>query len=200
MRRRAGIVTAILSTVLLAATPPAQWRYRIDPEASDVNARVAFFGLASKTAQFPAIVGRLSLSDAAAVMKTAAMKTSAIALDVTLDARLLQAGDAVTLKRLKGEDFFDVEHHPKVNFSGETLRMTAARTAEISGELTVRGVSHPETLHVTFSEPPAENLGARPIQLTGTMRIDRRAYGMTAWSLVVGRKVDITIRTRMVPS
>ncbi|MCJ2178107.1 YceI family protein [Novosphingobium album (ex Hu et al. 2023)] len=195
MRRRTGIASAILSIVLLAAAPPTQRHYRIDPEASGVNARVAFFGLASKTAQFPAVMGRLSLPDAAA-----SRPTSAIALDVTLDARMLQAGDAVTLKRLKGKDFFDVEHYPNVKFSGEMLRMTAARTAEIDGELTVRGVTRPETLHVTFGEPPAENLGARPILLTGTMRIDRRAYGMTAWSLIVGRKVDITIRTRMVPS
>ncbi|WP_067739027.1 YceI family protein [Novosphingobium naphthalenivorans] len=195
MRRRTGIVSAILSIVLMAAAPPGPWRYRIDPEASGVNARVAFLGLSSKTAQFPAVMGRLSLPDAATTAPT-----SAIALDVTLDARRLQAGDALTLKRLKGEDFFDVAHYPTVTFSGETLRMTAGQTAEITGKLTVRGVTRPETLHVTFSEPPAETLGSRPIQLTGTMRIDRRAYGMTAWSLVVGRKVDITIRTRMVPS
>ena len=195
MRRRTGIVSAILSIALLAAAPPLQWRYRIDPESSDVNAKVAFLGLASKTAQFPAVMGRLSLPDAAG-----SVPASAIALDVKLDARMLQAGDAVTLKRLKGEDFFDVEHYPTVAFSGETLRMTGARQADIDGNLTVRGITHPETLHVTFSEPPAERLGARPIRLTGKMRIDRRAYGMTAWSLIVGRKVDITIRTRMVPS
>lgn len=195
MRRRTGIVSAILSVALLAAAPPAQRHYRIDPEASGVNARVAFFGLTSKTAQFPAVMGRLSLPDAAG-----SVPASAIALDVKLDARMLQAGDSVTLKRLKGRDFFDVEHYPTVAFSGETLRMNGARQAEIEGKLTVRGVTHPETLHVTFSDLPTEKLGTRPIQLTGTMRIDRRTYGMTAWSLVVGRKVDITIRTRMVPS
>ncbi|MCJ2188925.1 YceI family protein [Novosphingobium beihaiensis] len=194
MRRRTAAAFAILSAALLAAAPPARLHYRIDPAASNVDARVAFLGLSSKTASFPAIVGKLSLPDAAA-----SAPKSAITLDVTLDARKLEAGDTRTLKRLKGEDFFDVEHYPTVHFSGETLRMTAVRTAEVSGQLTVRGVTRPETLHVTFNQPLAENRGSQPIQLTGTMRIDRRAYGMTGLSMVVGRKVNITIKTRMVP-
>ncbi|MEJ2410541.1 MAG: YceI family protein [Novosphingobium sp.] len=195
MRRRAGIGSAILAIALMGSAPPAQLRYRIDPKASGVNAQVAFFGLARKTASFPAIMGRLSFPDTPGTITA-----SPIALDVTLDARMLQADDALTLKRLRGQRFFDVEHYPTVTFSGETLRMTAERTADVTGKLTVRGITRPETLHVTFSKAPAAIEGTQPIRLTGTMQIDRRAYGMTAWSIVVGRKVNITIKTRMVPT
>lgn len=190
------IVTAILSLILLSASaaPAEHWRYRVDPSASGVNAKVAFLGLASKTARFPSMAGSLSLPE-----QEDTARTRAITLAVTLDARALQAPDAVTLKRLRGADFFDVERYPAVRFTGQTLKMTGMRTADVAGTLAVRGVTRPETLHVTFDRAPGETRRAQPLQLTGTMRIDRRAYGMTAWSMVVGRKVDITIRTRLVP-
>lgn len=196
MGRTPRIVTAILSLILLSASaaPVEQWRYRVDPSASSVNAKVAFLGLASKTARFPAMIGSLSLPG-----QEDTDQSRPIALTVTLDARALQAPDAVTLKRLRGADFFDVERYPAVRFTGQNLKMTSMRTAEVAGTLTVRSITRPETLHVTFDRAPAESRGAQPLQLTGKMRIDRRAYGMTAWSMVVGRKVDITIRTRMVP-
>jgi len=196
MGRTPRIVIAILSLILLSASaaPAEQWRYRVDPSASGVNAKVAFLGLASKTARFPAMAGSLSLPG-----QEDTDRTRPIALAVTLDARALQAPDPVTLKRLRGAHFFDVERYPVVRFTGQSLKMTGMRTAEVAGTLTVRGITRPETLHVMFDRAPAELRGAQPLQLTGTMRIDRRAYGMTAWSMVVGRKVDITIRTRLVP-
>ena len=194
MSRRAGIVTAILSLGLMAASPVAtnRWHYRSDPEGSAVSARVAFLGLASKTAKFPQISGELSLP------ATIGSESRPITLDVALDARALQAPDALTLKRLKGPDFFDVDRFATIRFTGERLRMTGPRTADVTGSLTARGVTRPETLHVSFDSQP-DPRDRQPIGLTGTMRIDRRAYGMHAWSLIVGRKVDITIRTRMVP-
>lgn len=190
------IVTAILSLGLVSASLPqdAVLHYRIDPGQSAVSARVGFFGLASKTARFPAVSGQLALP-----VGDGAAPTRRITLDVTLDARSLQAPDAVTLERLRGPAFFDVERYPTVRFTGDTLRMTGARSADVAGSLTARGVTRAETLHVTFDRVPDGRQPAQPVALAGTMRIDRRAYGMTAWSLIVGRKVDITIRTRMVP-
>lgn len=185
---------AIVSLALLAAMPPAEdsWAYRLDPPASAVSARVAFFGLSSKTAMFPSVSGKLVLprnADAASV--------HAIALDVVIDARKIDAPDPVTLQRLKGPGFFDVERFPTVRFKGRTLRMTGQRTAIVTGALTARDVTRDETLAVSFDQPPTPD--HRPIQLDGQMRIDRRAYGMTAWPLIVGRQVTISIKARMVP-
>lgn len=194
MRRAETLAGAIVSLTLLAAMPLTEgvWAYRLDPPASAVSARVAFFGLASKTATFPSVSGRLVLpqnADAAGFR--------AITLDVVIDARKIDAPDPVTLQRLKGPGFFDVERFPTVRFKGRTLRMTGERTAFVIGALTARDVTRDETLAVTFDQPPT--LEHRPIQLDGQMRIDRRAYGMTAWPVIVGRQVTISIKARMVP-
>lgn len=182
---------AVLLTVplLLGAAPPVQ-RYQLDGPTSQVSAKVAFFGLASKTAHFPQMSGRIALSPE---------RLDTIDLDVELDARELTAGDRVTQARLRGKDFFDVERHPTVRFSGRGMQMTGPVTATVAGEVTARGVTRPATLAVTFRDPPAKANGRDPVELTALTTIDRREFGMTAYSAIVGKKVTITIRARLVP-
>lgn len=165
-------------------------RYALDTATSQVSARVAFLGLSSRTARFPAVSGSAMLLPG---------RPDAIALDVVLDARALRADDTVTLSRLKGPAFFDVDRHPTIRFAGSAMTLTGERTADIAGELTARGVTRRQVLHVTFDRRPADATGREPIGLAGRMTIDRRDYGMTAYSPLVGNKVDIAIRTRMMP-
>jgi polyisoprenoid-binding protein YceI len=189
--RSAATLLALLCLVTgVAARADQVNRFAIDAAQSTVSARVAFFGLAHKTARFPAISGGIALDP---------RQPEQIALDVSLDARALQAGDKVTLARLKGPNFFDVERHPTVRFVGRSMRITGPLTADVQGELTARGVTRGEVLKVTFDRPPDTIGGQEPVTLSGTMTIDRRHYGMTAWSLIVGNRVTIAIRARMVP-
>lgn len=181
-------LAAVLVLATAASTPT--YRYRLDEGGSQVSARVAFFGLSSKTAHFPKMSGGIALSPD---------RLDAIDLEVTLDARALTAGDSVTLGRLRGEKFFDVEHQPIVQFSGQRMTMTGPVTATVAGEITARGVTRPAALAVTFAQPPASATGREPINLTARTRIDRHAFGMTAYSMIVGRTVTITIDARMVP-
>jgi polyisoprenoid-binding protein YceI len=187
----ARALLAALAALLLAGASAPPVRYRVDPAASDVAAKVAFLGLGSRTADFPAVSGSASLSLAA---------MDRIDLDVRIDARRLTASDQLTTDRLKGRNFFDVANHPEVRFQGKALTMTGPATGTVAGELTARGVTRPVTLAVTFSAPPSAAALRGSIGLTGTATINRRDFGMTAYSLIVGKQVAITIRARLVPA
>ena len=178
---------ALLALPLQASTP--LHRYTLDA-ASAVQARVAFFGLSSKTAGFPRLTGQVVLDPA---------RLDRIDLDVSIDARAITAPDKVTLARLKGKDFFDVEHYPTVRYRGTAMTMTGPASADVRGELTARGVTRPSILKVTFATPPGQITGREPVAITGRTEIDRRDFGMTAWPMIVGRKVTITLKARMVP-
>jgi polyisoprenoid-binding protein YceI len=186
----ARMAIAALALLLLAAAPPATLGYRVDPAGSNVAAKVAFMGLGSRIASFPAMSGAVTLSPAA---------MDRIDLNVRIDARQLSASDKLTTDRLKGKNFFDVANHPSISFSGKALMMTGPTTGSVKGDLTARGVTKPVTLAVTFTTPPVRATGREAIGLTGTTTINRRDFGMTAYSLIVGKKVAITIRTRLVP-
>lgn len=174
----------------LAGAHPAQLAYRLDSARSTVAARVAFFGVASKTAHFPRPTGGIVLTPE---------RLDTIDLAVELDARALTAPDPVTLARLRSPAFFDVEHYPQVRFAGRRMEMTSAVTAMVDGQVTARGVTRPVRLAVTFARPPAQATGTDPIRLSARATIDRTDFGMTAWPLIVGRKVTITIDGWLLP-
>lgn len=182
------MAAACLAVLLIAAAAQPQ-RYSVDSAASAVSARVAFLGVGSKTAGFPDVAGTLALSPD---------RPDSIALDVTVDARALTAPDSVTLGRLRGDKFFWVERYPTVRFTGETMALTSARAGTVAGNLTARGVTQPVTLAVTFDKPPLTAARGEAITLTGRTTIDRRRFGMTAYPLIVGRNVTITLKARMV--
>lgn len=182
-------IPAMFALLLLAAAPLTQ-RYMLESEGSDVSAKVAFFGLASKTARFPKISG---------VALLPAGDPQDMSLEVTLDARALEAPDKVTLSRLRGPKFFWVEKYPTVTFRGEGLEMRDDRSGSVKGNLTARGVTQPVTLDVTFDNPPALASPGQSLALTATTTIDRRDFGMKSYSLIVGKMVDIRIRTRLTP-
>lgn len=172
------------------ANSSAPLNYVLDASASSVSAKVPFFGLSSKTAKFPRMNGNVTIVPD---------QPQAALVDVTFDAASIEAPDKVTLDRLRGEKFFWVEKYPTIRFVGNQLDMTSATKGKVKGKLTARGVTHDEVLSVTFDTAPQSAPAGEAVTLTGTMTIDRRKYGMKAYQLIVGNKVKINLRARMLP-
>lgn len=183
------LLLPLLAAFLLANAVGAPQRYTLDASASNVSAKVPFFGLASKTARFPRMQGAVTIVPGA---------PERAVIDVTFDATAIEAPDSVTLARLRGEKFFWVEKYPTIRFVGRSLALSSPTHGTVSGELTARGVTRPAKLDVTFTADPLAMQG-KPVSFTGTTTIDRREFGMKAYQLLVGNKVDITLKARMVP-
>ena len=179
-----------LFAALLAANTSAPVNYRLDEANSLLSAKVPFFGLSSKTATFPKVRGTATI---------VGNDPSKAEIDVTWDATAITAPDTVTLNRLKGEKFFWVEQYPSIRFVGRSLRMTSATEGSMTGRLTARGVTRDQTLRVKFDRNPLTAGANAPINFTATAKIDRRNYGMKSFQLIVGNKVDINLRARIVP-
>jgi polyisoprenoid-binding protein YceI len=183
------ILLPLVAVFALANTVGTPQRYTLDASASNVSAKVPFFGLSSKTARFPRMQGAVTIVPGA---------PERAMIDVTFDATAIEAPDSVTLARLRGEKFFWVEKYPTIRFLGRSLKLSSATRGTVSGELTARGVTRPATLDVTFTADPVTQVG-KPVSFTGTTTIDRRNFGMKSYQLVVGNKVDITLKARMLP-
>ncbi len=184
-------VLALIPLLAVAATAPvATHHYWLDSAHSSVSARVSYMGFGSKTARFPQMRGSIQLNPA---------RLDAIDLDVELNASALHAGGKSDTNYLRGKDFFWVQQYPMVRFTGHRMTMTGVITGQVDGEITARGVTRPATLAVTFKDPPAQATGREPVQLNAQARINRRDFGMTAYSMVVGKIVTITIDARLMP-
>ncbi|MEP2735844.1 MAG: YceI family protein [Erythrobacter sp.] len=179
-------LTPIAAMLLMGAAPQT---YTLDTKASSVAAKVPFLGIGSRTATFNTITG---------AVKFAPDRPSAARVNVTINTQDIKAPDRVTLNRLKSEKFFWTDKYPTAKFAGSNLTMTSPTKGRISGKLTARGVTRAETLYVTFDRNPKTAMG-KAIGLTGTMKINRKNYGMTSFNLVVGKTVTINLKARMVP-
>ncbi len=179
----------LLAVFALGNAASMPQRYTLDASASNVSAKVPFFGLASKTARFPRMQGAVTIVPGA---------PERAVIDVTFDATAIEAPDSVTLTRLRGDKFFWVEKYPTIRFLGRSIKLSSATRGTVSGELTARGVTRPATLAVTFDADPLSRAG-QPVSFTGTTTIDRREFGMKSYQLIVGNKVDIILKARMLP-
>ncbi|MEY2242307.1 YceI family protein [Streptomyces sp. BF23-18] len=92
---------------------------------------------------------------------------------VSVDATSLDTKNAKRDEHLRGSDFFDTENHPTLAFAVSGAAVPEDGTAEIAGQLTVRGASSAQavTAHVTASSGDA-------ISLAMEFTVDREQFGM----------------------
>lgn len=93
---------------------------------------------------------------------------------VTLDAATLDTGNTKRDGHLRSADFFDVDNHPEITFAVRGAKAGAGDAVEVSGQLTVRGVSRPQTLTARLAGADA---GA--LTLETEFAVDRGEFGIT---------------------
>ena len=85
----------------------------------------------------------------------------------------MDTGSGMKNRKLKGKDFFDVDHSPLITFHSTKIVQTGPNTFEVDGDFTIRGVTKPEKLTLTVS-----GVGTGSGTINGTMAFDRKDYGM----------------------
>ena len=94
-------------------------------------------------------------------------------LEIKIQADSVDTGSGMKNGKLKGKDFFDVEHNPVITFKSTKVVPTAHDTYEVDGDFTIRGVSNPEKLTLVVS---GKGTGSGDIK--GKMVFNRKDYGM----------------------
>ena len=111
-------------------------------------------------------------------------------LDVKIQAASVDTGSGMKDGKLKSKDFFDVEHSPYITFHSTKVLQTGPNTFDLQGTFTIRGVSKPETLHLTLS-----GKGTGHGEIAGTMAFDRKEYGMNSGIpfIKIADRVEVTV-------
>jgi polyisoprenoid-binding protein YceI len=118
-----------------------------------------------------AIAGKFDKWDGALTFQSADVSTGV--LEITIQADSVDTGSGMKNNKLKGKDFFDVEHNPTIVFKSTKIVAISPEHFEVDGDLTVRGVSNPEKLTLIVSHKES-HLG----DIEGKMVFDRKNYGM----------------------
>jgi len=128
-------------------------------------------------------------------------------VEVVIDARQLWTGEPDRDAHLKSADFLDVNKHPTITFRSTKVELLGGHDYEAAGNLTIRGVTRPVTLKVTYLgqwQTPwwEDGVDKGPKIRAGfvaTARINRHDFGVS-WNapldragVVVGDILEITV-------
>jgi polyisoprenoid-binding protein YceI len=128
-------------------------------------------------------------------------------VEVSIPAAKVRTADGTLDAHLQNEDFFDVEKSPTLTFKSTNIVSTGSHNYEVTGELTIRGVTKPVTLSVNdVSGPSTDPWGNQRIGLSGSARVNRKDFGLV-WNtplefggMLVGDEVTITLNAQFTKS
>ncbi|MEZ5669719.1 MAG: YceI family protein [Alphaproteobacteria bacterium] len=115
-------------------------------------------------------------------------------LTATIDAASVDTGDPEIDAMLTGRQFFDAGSYTQIRFESRQIALTGAQTGTVEGDLTIRDVTRPVTLDVTFNGGAPNPL--EPTYVLGfsaTATFSRSAFGLANWLPAVGDEVAVTI-------
>ena len=171
--------------------------YTLDPARTQVTFVVEYVNLTKVSARFPEVEGSLQLDPD---------KPEGSVLAVTADARAIQAAPGIA-PVMQSADFLDADRNPEIAFRSTRIMRTGPATADITGDLTVRGQTRPVTLKAMLTgvtTPPPGEAGTARINFTATGAIQRGRFAMDAMMPFAGDpagvldEVDVRIEASFV--
>jgi polyisoprenoid-binding protein YceI len=124
-------------------------------------------------------------------------------VEATMQAASLDTRSEQRDAHLRSPDFLDVERYPEVTFRSTGLRGTKD-SFELTGDLTIRDVTRPITLDVTFEGEGKDPWGGTRASFSAKGKFDRRDFGLT-WNvaletggILVSNEVKINIEAQVV--
>ncbi|RPH42853.1 MAG: polyisoprenoid-binding protein [Planctomycetota bacterium] len=121
-----------------------------------------------------------------------------------VDVGSIDTGVAQRDDHLRTSDFFDAEEFPTLTFRNTKVTKTGENTFDVMGDLTIRGVTKPVTLHMTFLGKARDPWGNERVGFEGELKINRKDYGLM-WNaaletggFLVGDEVKINLQIQAV--
>jgi len=182
----------LVSAVALALALPAlalaePVTYKVDADHSGVNFTIRHF-VSNVPGLFKDYTGTIVYDKD---------KPAASKVEFTIQATSIDTGNADRDKHLRSADFFDVEKFPTLTFTSTEVKAQDKDTLEVTGDLTMHGVTKRITIPVDFlgsvKTPQAEKAGFET-----TFTLNRKDYGIV-WNRVMdtgpilGEDVKVTI-------
>jgi polyisoprenoid-binding protein YceI len=128
--------------------------------------------------------------------------------NATVEARMVAASiftkDGPRDTHLKSADFLNAEAYPELVFKSSKIERTGDESAKLHGDLTIRDVTKPVVLDVTYLGSSKSPWGTTSIGFEARTKISREDWGLT-WNValetggwLVGKEITIEIEAEFV--
>ena len=100
-------------------------------------------------------------------------------VEVTIEAASIDTRNAQRDEHLRGNDFLAMQEYPKITFASTGVRQAGETTFEVTGDLTIKGVTNSITIPFEFEGAAKDPFGNERVGFEGSVAINRKDYGVT---------------------
>ena len=98
---------------------------------------------------------------------------------VTISAASIDTRNAQRDEHLRSNDFLSMDEYPQITFSSTGARQVDDSTFELTGDLTIKGVTNAITIPFSFEGAAKDPFGNLRVGFEGAVTINRKDYGIT---------------------
>jgi polyisoprenoid-binding protein YceI len=138
-----GAEPAAPSPKLAASVPPAGV-YHLEKSHASLVMRVNHMGFSTYTTRF-------SRFDAELTFDPMNIVASKVSTTIDADSFEMDSAPSMCLDIMKGDQMLDTKKYPKITFTSQKVRVTGAKSMEITGAFTLHGVTRPMVLKATYN-------------------------------------------------
>ena len=195
----AFVFATVIGTFALAdsaATAEAS-EWQLDPAHSAAQFSVKHMMVSTVRGQFHKVSGTVNLDEKDVTKST---------VEVTIDAASIDTREPKRDGHLKSPDFFDVAKHPNITFKSTKVEKAGKNKLKVTGDLTMRGETHPVVLAVEGPTAPIKSpMGGLARGVTATGKVNRKQWGLN-WNktletggVLVSDEVQLQIDAELLP-
>jgi len=188
-----AVLAALVATSAFAATES----FVVDKVHSEATFKVRHM-MSKVTGKFDDFAGKVTMNRE---------KPAESSVEFTIKTASINTGVADRDKHLRSADFFDAEKNPEITFKSQRVVSTAKKDLyNVTGDLTLRGVTKRVTLPVEFLGFMKDPWGNERAGFSTSITLNRKDYGIN-WNkaldnggMLLADDVDISISLEAVKS
>ncbi len=171
MRTHLGFLAIGALMLLMGSTTAlAADTYKIDSAHTYVVFKVNHLGMANNYGRFNDISGKIVFDD---------KDPSKSSIDIEIQAASIDTANQKRDDHLRGPDFFNAKQFPVIAFKSKSVKKTGTNTFDITGDLTMHGVTKPLSFVFTKTGEGKDPWGNNRAGGEATFTIKRSDFGMT---------------------
>lgn len=196
MFRQTLFALAALAASIGAPRPAHTEPFVLDKGYTAVIFSWSHLGLTRQQARFNSIDGLIDIDP---------QNPEASKIDISIRTTSVQSGIDTFDRILRSPDYFDATTYPAITFRSTSVKRTSEVTADVSGDLNIRGQSVPVVLAVTLNLFGAHPSGAanptyagkKVAAFSAKTNVSRSAWGMSRGTPLVSDEIDIAIEAEL---
>lgn len=176
---------SLIAALVAAPAFAAPEAYVLDPSHSQIVFSYNHLGFSTSYGMFSGFEGKISFD---------AEAPASSSVEVAFPVKTMLTGWQARFDHFMTPDFFGANAESEVSFKSTAIEVTGEKTAKITGDLTLNGVTKPVVLDAALTQAMEHPMEKKPwLGFTGTTVLKRTDFNLGQFAPYVSDEVTVTI-------